>query len=98
MEGQNLEFILNLTFPEENYIRIALKNSIGQSDLSKPIKIKVRNFDYSHSMSINNIMLIMVAVTVPLALLLSSFLVLKQVFLLFKINSIEFLNDMSFFF
>jgi hypothetical protein len=86
VEGKNLEFTLNLTFPEENYIRISLKNSIGQSDLSKPIKIKVRNFDYSHSMSINNIMLIMVAVTVPLALLLSSFLVLKQVFFHLKLT------------
>jgi hypothetical protein len=83
VEGKNLEFTLNLTFPEENYIRISLKNSIGQSDLSKPIKIKVRN---SHSMSINNIMLIMVAVTVPLALLLSSFLVLKQVFFHLKLT------------
>ena len=76
MQGKFIEFVLDFALPEDTYMRVSLKNSIGHSELSNSVKI-VKRFTSSNNMSINNIMLIMVAITVPLALLLTGFLALK---------------------
>ena len=74
-KGNYVELIVNYSIPEDTFLRIWLRNSIDKSELSKPIKIK--KSEGFIRLPLNIILLVFMSITVPIAIILISFIIFK---------------------
>jgi hypothetical protein len=78
-DSENFDIDLNFPISEENYVRVAIQNSMDVSDFSKPVKLNKMPSQnmFFQNQTLNKISLITIASLVALGILISCLIIFK---------------------
>ncbi len=78
-DSENFDINLNFPISEDNFVRLAIQNSIDMSEFSKPVKINKMPSQnmFFQNQTLNKISLITIASLVALGILISCLIIFK---------------------
>jgi hypothetical protein len=78
-DSENFDIILNFPISDDNFVRVAIQNSIDISDFSKPVRVNKMPSQnmFFQNQTLNKISLITIASLVALGILISCLIIFK---------------------